>query len=104
MDRTYQELTQNDRRIVDLNINRKTGVAYTPSGASFEVVGHEKQNSVVPLTPATVLYNRVSAFITETVTASAGDYDIKWEIRKETAKGIPTIKNYHCTRLLVIEC
>lgn len=98
MDRTYQELTQNERRIVDLNINRKTGMAYTPSGGSYEVVGHEKQNIVVPLTPAVVLYNRVSAYITETVTASAGDYDIKWQIRKNKNT------NYHCTRLLVTEC
>lgn len=98
MDRTYQELTQNDRRWVDLRINRNTGVAYSPSGAYYEVRGHEKQNIVVPQTVATINENRVSAFITETVTASAGDYDILWEIRKEGNT------NYHCTRLLVSEC
>lgn len=100
MDRTYQELTQNDKRWVDLKINRKTGVAYVPSAAYYEVVGHEKQNSVVPETVATINenQNRVSAFITETVTASAGDYDIIWRIRKNGNE------NFHCTRLLVNEC
>jgi hypothetical protein len=83
---------------VDLNINRKTGEAYVPSGAAFEVRGHEKQNIVVPRTNAGITFNKVSAFITETVTASAGDYDIHWEIRKNGDT------NYHCTRLLVVEC
>ena len=83
---------------MDLNINRKTGEAYVPSGANFEVRGHEKQNIVVPSTNAGITFNKVSAFITETVTASAGDYDIHWEIRKNKNT------NYHCTRLLVVEC
>ena len=98
MDRTYQTLNKNDRRFVDLNIDRKNGEAYVPSGASFEVRGHEKHNLVVPRTTATITFNKASALITETVTASAGDYDIHWEIRKNGNK------NYHCTRLLVVEC
>ena len=98
MDRTYQELTQNDRRWVDLKINRSTGEAYAPSAAYYEVKGTQRKNIVVPRTVATVNQNRVSAFITETVTASAAEYDLIWEIRKNQNT------DYHCTRLLVNEC
>lgn len=98
MDRTYQELTKNDKRWVDLKINRDTGEAYIPSAAYYEVKGTEKQNLVVPRSVATIGNNRISAFMTETVTASAAEYDLIWEIRKNQNK------NYHCTRLLVNEC
>ena len=98
MDRTYQTLKQNDRRWVDLKINRKNGEAYAPSAAFYEVRGHEKQNVVVPSTPASVNFNRVTAFINETVTVSAADYDIHWQLEKNGSI------HYHCTRLLVTEC
>lgn len=98
MDRTYQELTVNDRRFLDLNINRRNGEAFPPSGAFYSVVGHEKQNPVQARAVASINYNKVTGLITETVTASAGDYDILWEIRKDGAS------YYHCTSLLVTEC
>ena len=98
MNNTYQMLKQNDRRWVDLKINRKNGEAYAPSAAYYEVRGHEKQNVVVPMSQASIVQNSVTAFITETVTVSAADYDIHWQIRKNGNT------NYHCTRLLVTEC
>jgi len=98
MDLTYQELNKNDRRWIDLKINRQTGEAYAPSAAYYEVRGHDRQNVLIPKTQATISNNKISARITETITASAGDYDIRWEIFKEGNK------NYHCTRLLVNEC
>jgi len=98
MNRTYQELTQNDKRWVKLNITRDTGEAYAPSAAYFEVKGTDKQNIIVPRTPANVNGNQISAKITETVTVSAAEYDLVWEIEK----GGNT--NFHCTRLLVDIC
>jgi hypothetical protein len=98
MDLTYQELQLNDRRWIDLKINRKTGLPYSPSAANYTVRGTENQNVVVPEQVATVNANVLSAKITETVTASAAEYDIIWEIFKDGDK------NYHCTRLLVNEC
>ena len=98
MDRTYQELTQNSRKWVDLTINRDTGVAYAPSAAWYTVQGALKENVIVPRTPATVNENKLSAHITETVTASAAEYDLIWEIHKNQNV------NYHCTRLLVEKC
>ena len=47
---------------------------------------------------ASVNQNRVTAFINETVTVSAADYDIHWQLEKNGNT------HYHCTRLLVTEC
>ena len=98
MDLTYQEINYNDIRWVDLKVNKNNGEPYSPSAAYYEVRGHDNQNVVIPKTLATINNNKVSAKITQTVTASAGDYDIVWEIHKEGNT------NYHCTRLLVNEC
>jgi hypothetical protein len=98
MNRTYQELTQNDKRWVKLSITRNNGEAYPPSAAYFEVKGTDKQNMVVPRTMASVDGNTVSAKITETVTVSAAEYDLVWEIQKDGNT------NFHCTRLLVDTC
>lgn len=98
MDRTYQELTQNDKRWVRLTITRNNGEAYAPSAANYEVKGTEKQNTLIPSTPASIDGNEISARITETITASAAEYDLIWEVKKDRDT------NYHCTRLLVNEC
>lgn len=98
MDRTYQELTLNDKRWLRINITRDNGEAYAPSAANYEVRGTLKQNVIIPSTPATINGNKISARITETITASAAEYDLIWEIRKNGDI------NYHCTSLLVEEC
>lgn len=97
MDRTYQELTQNDRRWVKLTITRNDE-AYAPSAANYEVKGSLKQNTLIPSTPASINGNEISARITETITASAAEYDLIWEVKKDGDT------NYHCTNLLVNEC
>ena len=98
MDRTYQELTLNDKRWLRINITRDNGELYAPSAANYEVRGSLKQSVIIPSTPATINGNKISARITETITASAAEYDLIWEIRKDGDI------NYHCTELLVEEC
>ena len=98
MDRTYQELTQNDRRWLTLSITRDNGEAYAPSAANYEVKGRAKQNVLIPNTPASINGNKISARITETVTVSAAEYDVIWEVKKDGDT------NFHCTELLVEEC
>lgn len=98
MDNTYQELTQNDKRWIKLNITRDNGEGYAPSAANYMVRGADKENTLVPSTPATINGNQISAKITETITVSAAEYDIIWEVKKDGNT------NFHCTRLLVEEC
>jgi hypothetical protein len=98
MDRTYQELTLNDRRWIKINITRDNGEAYAPSAANYEVRGSLKQNILIPSTPATINGNQISARLTETITASAAEYDLIWEVRKDGDI------NFHGTELLVEEC
>lgn len=98
MDITYQELHLNDRRWIDLTINRDTGLPYAPSAATYFIRGHDNQNTIVSETQATINGNVLSAKVTETITASAAEYDLVWKIEKEGNT------DYHCTRLLVNEC
>ena len=98
MDRTYQELTQYDKRWVRISITRDSGEEYAPSAANYEVRGRAKQNVLIPSTPASINGNKVSARITETITVSAAEYDLIWEVKKDGDI------NFHCTELLVEEC
>lgn len=95
MDNTYQELSLHDRRTIELTIWKDDGEPFYPSGASYEVKGTKKQTTIVPKGPASVNLNRVYTQVGLSVTASAAEYDVLWEIRKDGDI------HYHCTKLLV---
>lgn len=97
-DKTYIELCKNDKQTVQINVWRDTGESITPSAAYYEVKGSEKDNVIVPKSEAGIAGNEVYALITTTVTASASEYDIYWELRKFDGD----VAN-HCTKLLVID-
>lgn len=97
-DRTYIELCKNDKRTIQLDIRTSTGVEVVPSAAYYMVNGSLKDNTIVSKSPATVNGNKVSAQITTTVTASAAQYDLYWEIRQSGGD----VKN-HCTKILVVD-
>jgi hypothetical protein len=96
MECTHQELALNDRRNVELTAYTTTGDEFLPSGASY-LIRNLKHSTVIPLTSAYVNRNKIHTQIPLTVTASAGLYEILWEIRKNGETF------YHCTRLLVNE-
>jgi len=98
-DNTYIELNQNNKSTVQLNIYRQsTGEPFSPSGAYVEIRGAEKDNIVVAKKPASVSNNQVWTTITQTVTASAAEYLLEWEIHRFDGD----ITN-HYTKVLVIE-
>jgi hypothetical protein len=99
MDRTYIQLCTNDKTTIQLNIWRKTtGEPFSPSGAYYTVKGSIKNNIVVPKTLARNHENEVWATITQTVTASAAEYDVLWELHRYD-RGITN----HCTKLIVVD-
>jgi hypothetical protein len=99
-DKTYIELCKNDVKTVSIDIWRDTGEEIAPSAAFYTVKGSAKDNIIVPRTAATLVSgdNRVQAKITTSVTASATEYDIYWELHKD---GGDTF--HHCTKCLIIE-
>lgn len=97
MDKTYQELELNSKQTVGVKIWDKNGEEFYPSGAYYTVKGTEKQNTVVSRRQASVNGNRVYTQIGLSVTTSAAEYDLLWEIRKDKV----TSKKFHCTKLLV---
>lgn len=97
-DNTYQDLNLNDIKTVQITVYRDTGEPYAPSGAYFKVNGSLKDNPIIPRTPANVDSNKVYTQIGTTITASAGEYDLIWEIRKEGGDVA-----FHCTKVLVNE-
>lgn len=99
MDRTYIELCKGNRSTVQINIWKKTtGSPFYPSGAYFTVKGSAKDTIVIPKTKARNYKNEVWATITQTVTSSAGLYDLYWEIHRYDGD----ITN-HCTKVLVTD-
>lgn len=97
---SYLEVNQNDIRTVEAKIYRDDGTPYSPSGAFITVKGRQKDNIVVPRMAIKIggrLKNEIYFRLTDTVTASAAEYDIKWEVRKNDDVA------YHCTKLLVID-
>jgi hypothetical protein len=99
-DYTYIEVFQNSKPTVQINAwNRDTGNPFYPSAAYYTVKGSRKENTLIPRTSATVNGNQVYTRITTTITASAAEYDVNWEIRKSGGD-----VQFHCTKLLVVEC
>jgi hypothetical protein len=98
-DKTYIEICKDSKATIQINMWRKTtGTPVNPSGAYYTVKGAEKDNIIVPRSPARNFNNEVWATITNTVTASAALYDVYWEIHRVDGD----ITN-HCTKVLVID-
>ena len=99
-DKTYIELCKNDLQTVQINVWRDTGepISLIPSGAYYKVLGSEKDNVIIPRSPATIDGNEVYTQIGLSVTASAAEYDLYWELHKTDSD----ITN-HCTKILVID-
>lgn len=98
-DKTYIELCKNNKSTIQLNLwRRSTGEPFIPSGAYYEVKGSAKDNLLIPRSPANVDQNHVYTTITNTITASAAEYDLYWEIHRFDGD----ITN-HCTKVLVID-
>jgi hypothetical protein len=99
-DRTYIELNKNNKSTIQLNIySQSTGSPFYPSGAYVEVRGSLKDNVVIPKQAAGLSGNKIWTTITQSVTSSASEYIVNWEIHKNGGD----IDN-HCTNLLVIDC
>ena len=101
-EKTYLELCKNDKKTVQISVWRDTGEKLSPSAAYYEVKGSEKDNVVVPRSQAQISnppnYNQIYTQIGPTVTASAAEYDIYWEVHTDDGD-----QTNHCTKLLVID-
>jgi len=97
-DNTYQDLNVNDVKTVQITVYRDTGEPFVPSGAFYKVNGSIKDNPIIPRTPASINFNKVYTKIEETVTASAGGYDLIWELKKDDGTTA-----FHCTKVSVNE-
>jgi len=98
-DKTYIELYKNDKSTIQLNLfNRDTGEPFEPSGAYYKIKGSVKDNPLIPRSPARVYQNAVWATVTQSITSSAGEYDLHWEIHRVDGD----ITN-HCTKVLVLD-
>lgn len=98
-DKTYIELCKNNKTTIQINIwNRYTGAPFNPSGAYYTIRGSARDNTLVSRSLARTHQNQVWATITQTITASAAEYDVIWEIHRHDRN----IVN-HCTKVLVVE-
>lgn len=96
LNRTYQEILQNEIRPIEITINDSTGAPFTPS-AAFATVYDSDGDVVISEQGAMVSSNRVYSVIGTAVTANVGTYMIKWRI----VYGNYTY--YHATDLEVLE-
>jgi hypothetical protein len=96
MEPTYQELALNDKRTIELTAYTTTGEAFIPSGASY-LVRNLRHAIIISKTDALINANKIYFQISLSITASAGEYEVIWELRKNGDF------LYHCTRLLVNE-
>ena len=93
------ELNKNDVDTIQLSMWIKTiGDPYSPSAAFYTIKGAAKDNTIVPRTQTGQSSNKIWADVTTTVTSSAAEYDIHWEIHKNSTD----IVN-HYTKLLVLD-
>lgn len=100
MDYTYIELKKNNKSTIQINLSKRdTGYPFYPSGAYYQVRGSLKNNVLIPRTAARVYRNQMWTTITQSITSSAAEYDLMWEIHRHDGD----ITN-HCTKLLVTEC
>lgn len=97
-DKTYIELCKNDIPTVQINIWKDNGDLVSPSAAYYEVKGSRKDNIIISRSSATVNSNQVYTQLGLSVTASAAEYDIYWEIHKSGGD----VAN-HCTKVLVVD-
>jgi hypothetical protein len=97
-EKTYIELCKNDIPTVQINVWRDNGEPLTPSGAYYAIKGSKKDNIIVPRSPASIDGNKVYTQVGLTVTASAAEYDLYWELQKDGGD----VAN-HCTKVLVID-
>ena len=101
-EKTYIELCKNDKQTVQVSVWSDTGEKVSPSAAYYAVKGSEKDNIIIPRSVASVSLppndNQIYTQIGPTVTASAAEYDIYWELHKDGGD----VAN-HCTKLLVID-
>jgi len=99
MDKTYIELNKNDKPTVQINAWTTDGNSFSPSAAYYTIYGARKNNELISKTPATVSSNHISARLELSITASASEYEINWELHKNGGDII-----HHCTEVLVKEC
>jgi len=101
-EKTYLELCKNDKKTVQISVWRDNGEKLSPSAAYYEVKGSVKDNIVVPRSQASISnppnYNQIYTQIGPTVTASAAEYDIYWEVHTDDGD-----QTNHCTKLLIID-
>lgn len=94
--RTLQEMNQNEVRPLELTINDHTGSNFIPS-AAYTTIYDDSGNVVVAEQPAMVISNTVYTVIGTTVSATVGDYVVKWRILYST------YTYYHATDLQIVE-
>lgn len=97
-DKTYIELCKNDKPTVQISVWRDNGEPISPSAAYYQVKGSEKDNIIISRSPASIDGNKVYTKLGLSVTASAAEYDLYWELRKDDGD----LAN-HCTKVLVID-
>lgn len=97
--KTYMEVCKNDKPTIQINVwDRSTGNPFYPSGAYYQIKGSIKDNILISKTSASVNKNQIWTTITQSITSSAAEYDLLWEIHKNDG----SITN-HCTKVLVVE-
>lgn len=97
--KTYMELCKNNKSTIQINAwDQRTGQPFNPSGAYYQVNGSRKDNVLISKSPAQVYQNQIWATITQSITVSATEYDLLWEIHGFDG----TITN-HCTKVLVVD-
>ena len=97
-EKTYIELCKNDLPTVQINVWRDNGQPLSPSAAYYKVHGSEKDNVIVPRSEASLDGNKVYTKLGLSVTASAAEYDLYWELHYDD----DSLAN-HCTKVLVID-
>ena len=97
-DKTYIEICKNDKKTVQLSVWTTEGIKLIPSAAYYEVKDSKKNKVIISKSPANIDDNKVYTKITTTVTASANEYDLYWELRRTDGD----VDN-HCTKILVID-
>lgn len=79
--RTYVDLTEGDRRAVQITLNNKTdGTAFVPS-AAFVTIYDDTGTEVVPSAACYIDSNNVYTVIGTTVTSTPGKYKAHWIVK-----------------------
>jgi hypothetical protein len=95
MAETYQAFYINEVRDLQLTIHDQDGASFAPSAAAVNI--KNENGTTVVAASAAVSENVVTKNIDTTVTGTAGDYKVIWQIKKDGNT------YYHVTKLEVQE-